>query len=108
MVYEYRKYVTLPARQPVLIARFEQLTMGLFERHGFKSLGFWTPLTGNSKELHYILEWLNSEAREQGWTAFATDPEWIEAAAAEAREPLIDHVENQLWSAVPSLGSVSA
>lgn len=41
MIYELRIYTTIPGRMPNLLARFENHTLKIWERHGIKQLGFW-------------------------------------------------------------------
>jgi hypothetical protein len=41
MIYELRIYTTIPGRMPNLLARFENHTLRIWEKHGIKQLGFW-------------------------------------------------------------------
>lgn len=41
MIYELRIYTTLPGRMPNLLARFENHTLRIWEKHGIKQVGFW-------------------------------------------------------------------
>lgn len=41
MIYEMRIYTTIPGRLPNLLARFENHTLKLWEKHGIKQVGFW-------------------------------------------------------------------
>ena len=43
MIYELRIYRTLPGRLPNLLARFRNHTLRIWERHGIRQAGFWTP-----------------------------------------------------------------
>jgi len=82
MIYELRIYTTLPGRMPNLLARFENHTLGIWEKHGIKQLGFWTTLVGpDANDLTYMLAWESLADREQKWNAFASDQEWISARA---------------------------
>ena len=40
-IYELRIYTTIPGRLPNLLARFENHTLRIWEKHGIKQLGFW-------------------------------------------------------------------
>ena len=87
MVYELRVYQCLPGRLPALMKRFETITLALWEKHGIKQAGFWTTLIGPSnQELTYMLAWDSLADRETKWTAFQSDPEWIEARAGTERD----------------------
>jgi hypothetical protein len=77
-VYELRTYTTLPGRLPALHKRFAEHTMKLFEKHGMKNEGYWTPTDEKLKEttLIYIVSHENMAAAEKNWAAFGADPEW--------------------------------
>lgn len=96
MIHELRIYHCAPGRLPELNKRFETVTLKLWEKHGIRQAGFWTVLVGdNSNDLYYLLEWESMAEREQRWTAFASDPQWLSAkAASEAAGPIVGHVTN--------------
>ena len=82
-VYELRTYTTLPGRLPALHKRFAEHTMKLFEKHGMKNEGYWTPTDEKLKEtvLIYIISHESKEAAEKSWAAFQADPEWQKVRA---------------------------
>jgi len=87
VIYELRIYRCLPGRLPALLQRFETITLGLWERHGIRPAGFWTTVIGESnQDLTYMLAWESLAERETKWTAFQTDPEWIEKRAGTERD----------------------
>ncbi len=87
MIHELRIYRCLPGRLPALLRRFETITLPLWERHGIRQAGFWTTVIGESnQDLTYLLAWEGLAEREAKWTAFQTDPEWIEKRAGTERE----------------------
>ncbi|KIX94482.1 uncharacterized protein Z520_09868 [Fonsecaea multimorphosa CBS 102226] len=91
MIYELRIYTTIPGRLPNLLARFENHTLRIWEKHGIKQLGFWTTLVGpDANDLTYMLAWESLAEREQKWNAFFSDPEWIEARAASEKDGAIN------------------
>jgi len=83
-VYELRTYTTLPGRLPALHMRFAEHTMKLFEKHGMKNEGYWTPTDEKLKEttLIYIISHESLAAAEKSWAAFQADPEWQSVRAA--------------------------
>jgi NIPSNAP protein len=90
MIYELRIYSCIPGRLPVLLKRFEEHTLKLFEKHGIKQAGFWTVLVGEgNNDLHYLLAWETLAQREKVWTAFQGDPAWIKARDDSERDGLI-------------------
>src|SRR5262245_3907744 len=77
-IYELRTYTTLPGRLPALHKRFAEHTMKLFEKHGMKNEGYWTPTDEKLKDttLIYIISHESMAAAEKSWAAFQADPEW--------------------------------
>jgi len=80
MIYELRVYTCLPGRLPALLKRFETKTLRIWDRLGIRQAGFWTTMIGaSSNELTYLIAWESLGDRQQRWSAFASDPEWIAA-----------------------------
>ncbi len=77
-IYELRTYVTAPGKQVALNARFRGHTRRLFEKHGMKNIGYWTPFdrpeSGNT--LVYLLHHASRKQADASWKAFVADPEW--------------------------------
>lgn len=98
MIYELRVYHCAPGRLPDLNKRFETTTLKLWDKHGIRQVGFWTTYVGPSNQtLTYLLAWDSLAARETIWTAFSTDPEWLEKrAATEAAGAIVERIENTL------------
>jgi hypothetical protein len=77
-VYELRVYHAAPGKLADLLARFRDHTVKLFDRHGMKSVAYWT-LTDEpekSNTLIYILRHPSREAAAANWKSFQDDPEW--------------------------------
>src|ERR1700677_349771 len=92
-VYELRVYHTAPGKLPDLLTRFREHTIKLFDRHGMKSVAYWTPLDepeeGNT--LVYILQHPSREAATANWKSFQDDPEWKSVRdKSEANGKLVD------------------
>jgi hypothetical protein len=98
MIYELRIYRAIPGKLPALIARFQNQTVRIWEKHGIRQAGFWTTLVGDSmQELTYMLAWENLAEREKRWSAFLTDPEWIAVAAESEKDgQILEDVRNAL------------
>jgi NIPSNAP len=77
-VYELRIYHAATGKLDELLARFRDHTMKIFERHGMKSVAYWTPVDEPQKEntLIYILEHPSREAATANWKSFQDDAEW--------------------------------
>jgi NIPSNAP protein len=77
-VYELRVYHAAAGKLPELLARFRDHTVKLFDRHGMKSVAYWTPVDEPDKNntLIYILYHPSRESAAANWKAFQDDPEW--------------------------------
>ena len=98
MIYELRVYHCLPGRLPALLKRFDEVTLKIWDRYGIRQAGFWTTeIGGSNHDLYYLLAWESLAEREEKWTAFAQDPEWLEArAASEADGPILSSLSNEI------------
>ncbi|MBH1973513.1 MAG: NIPSNAP family protein [Rhodobacteraceae bacterium] len=97
MIYELRDYTAMPGRLGDLQARFQNVTLPLWERHGIRPIGFWTVLVGTAgnNRLYYILQWESLAERETVWNRFMSDPEWLgPRAKSEANGPLVQSITN--------------
>jgi hypothetical protein len=77
-VYELRIYHAAPGKLAELLARFRDHTIKLFDRHGLKSVAYWTPVEEPQKSntLVYILQHPSREEAAANWKSFQDDPEW--------------------------------
>ena len=94
-IYELCTYTAPEGKLPELQARFRNHTIGLFEKHGIKSIGYWVPSDEplKSNTLIYVLAHKNREEAAKNWTAFRSDPEWIKARdASEAKGKIVEKV----------------
>ena len=99
MLYELRIYKAMPGRLPVLLQRFENEVLPLWEHHGIRAVGFWTTLIGPSANvaLHYMVEWASLAEREQKWGAFVRDPKWHAIRdASEVDGPYVEEFSNSI------------
>lgn len=96
MLYELRIYTAMPGRMPDMLARFQNHTLRIWERYGFRPVGFFTPLIGpDSNELTYLLAWTDLAERELRWDAFVKDAEWATArTASESNGPIVARMAN--------------
>lgn len=100
MIYELRIYNCLPGRLPKLLARFQNHTLKLWEKHGIRQAGFFTTAIGPSNnDLTYLVAWESMAERETKWTAFQQDSDWIAARNdSEAHGPIIANVASSFLS----------
>ena len=96
-VYELRVYHAAPGKLADLHTRFREHTIKLFDRHGMKSVAYWTPLDepDKSNTLIYILQHPSREAAAANWKSFQDDPEWKSVKdKSEANGKLVDKVDS--------------
>jgi hypothetical protein len=96
-LYELRVYHAAPGKWAALEARFRDHTIRIFDRHGMKSIAYWTPLDEPDKSnmLIYILQHPSREAAAANWKAFQNDPEWKSVKEkSEANGPLVEKVDS--------------
>ncbi|WP_449415848.1 NIPSNAP family protein [Ochrobactrum teleogrylli] len=98
MFVELCTYHCLPNRMPALLERFETATLALFEKHGFKPLGFFVSELGPLRpELKYMLAWDSMDQRMAAWAAFRADPDWEKARLkSEEDGQLVDVMSNEI------------
>jgi len=90
MIYELRIYHASPGRMSDLLARFRDITLDIWKKHGIEQVGFWTTYIGESNnDLYYLLKWDSLAEREKRWNAFQSDQEWLtKRAETEKNGPL--------------------
>lgn len=100
-VYELRVYHVAPGKLGDLLSRFREHTIKIFDRHGMKSVAYWTPLhepgtdPEKSNTLFYILQHPSREAAAANWKSFQDDPEWKRVhEQSEANGKLVDKVDS--------------
>jgi hypothetical protein len=96
-VYELRVYHAAAGKLGDLQARFRDHTIKIFDRHGMKSVAYWTPLDEPEKSntLVYILQHPSREAAAANWKSFQDDPEWKSVRdKSEANGKLVEKVDS--------------
>ena len=83
-VFELRTYTANEGKLDALQSRFRDHTAKLFEKHGIRNIGYWTPrdapLAQNT--LIYIVAHESPDAAKASWAAFRADPDWLKARTA--------------------------
>jgi hypothetical protein len=95
-VYELRMYHANEGKLDAIVARFRDHTVGIFNRHNMKSVGYFVPTdppnAGNL--LIYVLEHPSRQEADKNWAAFNADPEWQKVrAASEANGALVSRID---------------
>lgn len=94
-LYEIRTYHCNEGKRPDLIARFQNHTTRIFEKHGMENIGYWLS-TENENDLIYILAFPNKSARDLAWKDFIADDEWKDvAAASEANGKILTGIDSE-------------
>jgi hypothetical protein len=100
-VYELRTYTAHEGRLDDLLARFENHTMRLFERHGIHNVAYWVP-QDQADTLIYIVSHPDRDAAAANWDAFRNDQDWLEAREASRRNgALVQQVVSVYMDATP-------
>ena len=100
-VYELRVYHAAQGKLADLLARFRDHTVKIFDRHGIKSVAYWTPTDDPEKSntLIYILRHPSREAAAANWKSFQDDPEWKSVKdKSEANGKLVDKIDSTFMS----------
>lgn len=87
-VYELRIYKCHPGKLPGLHSRFQNHTLGFFEKYGMKNIAYWTPTTGSGEHdtLIYLLEHASPDAAKASWAAFRDDADWKQISAESQKD----------------------
>jgi hypothetical protein len=80
-IYELRTYTAHDGKLDDLLARFENHTTDIFERHGMRNIAYWVPQDYPQSEntLIYIIAHQDRETATANWEAFRNDPVWLQA-----------------------------
>lgn len=101
MLYELRIYHIHKGRMDAIHKRFSAHTLGLFARHGIKTVDFWEDADGGNK-IYYILEYKDRASRDADFGAFMNDPEWLEVKRlSETDGPIVEKIESFFMNRVP-------
>ena len=98
MLYELRRYDVAAGKLPALLDRFGSFTVHKWKDHGFRLIGFWTPLLGEkSSQVVYIWGWESYEERNRRFAELREDPEHRRAIEeSEKNGPLVESVTNTM------------
>jgi len=97
MIYELRIYEAMPGKMRALNERFEDITLGYFQKHGINPVGFWTEEIGTNNALVYLLVFEDLVHWEKAWGAFRSDLERAEAFSVTERDgPLVAKITNRI------------
>ncbi len=92
MTFELRTYTSTPGRLDDVVARFRDHTVGLLQRHGMQSIGYWTA-TDRPDTLVYIVR--HTGDPEASWSAFRHDPDWIDVKEKSVViGEIVDHIDS--------------
>lgn len=93
MQYELRTYLIPDGRMDDILARFRDVTMGLFGKYNMECVGFWTIDNEEDYALVYLMRYESAAVQEAAWDAFRADPEWIATRErTEANGPIVQEV----------------
>lgn len=87
-VYELRIYHLNAGKLPLILKRFRQHEVKIFERLGMTPIAFWTPTDppDAGQTLVYMLRHPSRAAADAAWKAFSADPEWLVVKAESEKD----------------------
>tara|TARA_R110002095_G_scaffold1604_6_gene7907 strand:+ start:201 stop:683 length:483 start_codon:yes stop_codon:yes gene_type:complete len=87
-IFELRIYTAAPGKMEALHKRFQDHTLRLFDKHGIKSIGYWTAADNEEAErLYYMVAYPDRAAREKRLIqGIAVDPEFLQAVAESEKD----------------------
>ena len=99
-VYELRIYTAAEGKLADLNSRFREHTEKLFNKHGMRSIGYWSPTDEpkSTNQMWYVLEHASRDAATASWKAFVSDPEWQAVAKqTEANGKLLEKAPEAVY-----------
>lgn len=103
-VFELRTYTQAPDKLEVLLTRFRNHTLALFEKHGMTNMPYWTTVEkeGVQPKLVYFLAHNSEDAGKKSFENFVKDPEWIRVKTdSEKNGKVIEKLESVYMKALP-------
>ena len=87
-VYELRTYTAPEGKLGDLHARFRNHTMRIFDKHGMKSVAYFSPQDAplSQNTLIYVLEHPSRDEAKKHWAEFQADPEWQKVSAESQKD----------------------
>ncbi len=67
MQYELRTYLIPDGRIDDIVARFRDVTMGLFAKYNMECVGFWTIDNEEDCALVYLMRYESAQAQKAAW-----------------------------------------
>lgn len=105
--FEMRTYTAHEGKRSDLINRFENHTLGLFEKSGIENIAYFIPRDPTDYTLTFILAYPDEKSRDELWNKFVNDSEWKEVAkASEANGKLVANVDQTFMKIAGDLSPV--
>ena len=101
-VYELRTYTAPEGKLGDLHARFRNHTIRIFNTHGMKSIGYFSPQDAplSQNTLIYILEHPSRDEAKKHWAEFQADPEWKKVSEESQKDGrIVSKVESVFMTA---------
>jgi hypothetical protein len=97
-VFELRTYTATEGNLAALNARFRNHTTKLFQKHGIKNIGYWTPIDAplSQNTLIYLLAYPDREAAKKSGAISATIPTGKGKEESEAKGKLVIEADSSL------------
>src|SRR5258705_10788243 len=87
-LFELRIYTAAAGKMEMLHKRFREHTLKFFEKHGIRSVAYWTAIDQKHQErLYYIVAYPDQESREKRLVnGIAKDPEFLQVVAESEKD----------------------
>jgi NIPSNAP protein len=99
--FELRVYTAAPGKMDALNKRFRDHTLKFFEKHGIKSVGYWTAVDEKHQgRLYYVVAYPDRESRERMLVnGIAKDPDFLKMVAESEKDgKLTDGIDSVLMT----------
>jgi hypothetical protein len=87
MIYEMRRYESVPGKLEALQRLMVEAAMPVFKKLDMQVIGAWVPVIGDDEyTVIYMLAYNSMDERNAKWDAFFEDPDWLQNRARIAEE----------------------
>lgn len=90
MIYEVRHYHLNEGKFDDMIARFKEVNLPLFEKHGIAVDQVWEHI-GDDSLFSFLMSFESEESRQRAWDGYHSDPVFL--AGREAQKAIIEKID---------------
>lgn len=94
-IVEIRRYTISTGRWDEFLVRFQDVTIPIMNRLGFRFGQAWSAIDG-PEVFTYTLYWAKEQDMFDGWELFGSQEDWLASKAAEGDTPLLSSFERSM------------